>query len=130
MTASLAKKELQRVGRRLDRRRQQRGDRPLVVVLDVDAAALELAVDGVRLEGVEPVGVDELRELGRANEAGRLTRLEQLVQVLALGEGLEIDRRFGRLFANASALRFRSLALAQSYACRLRPWSPSSAARG
>ncbi len=26
----------------------------------------------------------------------------------------------------ASVLRFRSLALAQSYACRLRPWSPSS----
>ena len=97
--AGLAQEELQRVRRRLDRRRRWRGRWRLLdflrVVDDLDAARLELAVEEVEVEDVELVHFREVVQLGLPRVARRLARLEQQQDVFVLEDGLDFDRHQG-----------------------------------
>src|SRR5205823_9986932 len=93
MAAGLAQEELERVRRRLVRERGEDARRRLGLRLqNLDAAGLELAEDGVGLERIELHRLDDVGQVRVANEAGDLRGLEQLVELLANGEGLELDR--------------------------------------
>src|SRR3954463_13513110 len=99
MPPGLAQEELQRVGRRLGRRRRWRRRRRLLdflrVVDDLDAARLELAVQEVEVEDVEFVQFREVVQLGLPRVARRLARLEQEQDVFVLDDGLDFDRHQG-----------------------------------
>ena len=91
----LAQEELERIRRRLDGSGKERGRRPPIVLADVEPARLELTDDPVDLDGVERVRLQDLHQLHALDRARRLGRLEQPLEVLALEEGLEVDRRLG-----------------------------------
>ena len=99
MPAGLAQEELERVGRRLGRRLRRERDRlrqRLTVLDDVvdylDAALLELAVDAVGLERVERERLEHLVELGLAQPAGLLDRVDQPLQLDAEEQDVYLDR--------------------------------------
>ena len=101
MAAGLAQEELQRVGGRLPgdlqrlRRRLRLGER-LAVLVDVqdhvDRAGLELAVDGVGLERIAVERLEHLVQLGLAQIAALLGRVDQLAQVVAQEEDVRLRR--------------------------------------
>src|SRR5207302_3926290 len=89
----LAEEELQRVGRRLVRR-LERGRRRLLLFLllldDLDSAAVELVVERVRLERVELVQLDQLGQLELADRARHFCVLQQSLDVLVLEDRLDL----------------------------------------
>jgi hypothetical protein len=96
----LAQEELQRVGRRLERlgrhRRRLLGLRlrlglPLRVDEQLDAAPVELLIDGLRLERVELEGLDHLDQLDLPQLAARLRRLEERYELLAGENRFDLD---------------------------------------
>src|SRR5689334_10426048 len=97
MLARLAEKELQCVGRGLDRldggRRRRR--RFFLLFLDdqFDAAAVELLVDRVRLEWVELERLDELVQVDLAKLPACLGGLEQRRKFLVYEDRLDLDRQ-------------------------------------
>ena len=99
--ARLAKEQLQRVRRRLDRSRQ--GDDGLGVgwlLDDLDRALIELAQNGVLFELRQLVDLRDLGEVGRAHAPNLLGCFEQLPDVLDQEDVLDVDlghARRGRL---------------------------------
>ena len=102
MTAGLAKEELQRVSRRLERldrrgpcllgrRLRLRLGLPFRLGEQLDAAPVELLVDGLRLEGVELEGLEHLDQLGLPQLAARLRGLEERRELLAGENRLDLD---------------------------------------
>jgi hypothetical protein len=91
----LAQEELQRVGRRLERRRLlgRRLGLRLVLGLDeqLDAAPVELLIDGLRLERIELEGLQQLDQLDLPELAARLRRFEQRRELLAGEDRLDLD---------------------------------------
>ncbi len=96
MPAGLAQEELERVGGRLpgdlERRRLRRRAPAARVVLaevvdDVDLARLELAMDGVDLERVEPERLEHVVQLRLQQRAAFLRRVDELPQILAQERG-------------------------------------------
>ncbi len=107
--AGLAQKKLQRVGRRLDGRGQDGGCCLALVLDQLVAAGLELAEDEVGLNRIEPMDVEQLAELGALDRPLRIRDFEELEEVLALEESLEIDcRLIGPLSGRHPRLTFRS----------------------
>src|SRR5205085_4347358 len=101
MPARLAQEELQRVrgglGRHGDRRRRWRGLFALLLVVDdLDAALVELAVDGLGLEHAQLQRLEHVVELRMPNRSGLLSSLEQLLEVRAREYGVQLDRRHTR----------------------------------
>src|SRR5262249_35404525 len=96
MPAGLAQEELERVSRRLDWGREDGGSRLALVLEQLVAARFELAEDEIGLDWVEAVDVEQLPELRRSDRALRPRCLQELHEILALEEGLEIDCRLVR----------------------------------
>ena len=91
MAADLAQEELQRVGRRVGRRLDRRC-RLRRALDDLDAAGLELVLQGVELERAERVQLHELVELALAHGAGLLRRGQQVLDRIVREDGLWGDR--------------------------------------
>ena len=101
MAAGLAQEELQRVGRRLERlgrgrRRLLRRRLGLGLSLrlrreQLDAAPVELLVDGLGLERVELERLEDLDQLDLTELAARLRRLEQRGELLGGENRLDLD---------------------------------------
>jgi hypothetical protein len=97
MASRLAEEELERVRRRLVRD-LERGRRGLLLLLflwllgNLDPPSLELVEQRVRLEHVQLVRLDQLRELRLADRAGALCGLQQTLDVLVLEDRLDRDR--------------------------------------
>jgi hypothetical protein len=100
VAARLAQEELQRVGRRLERlcrrRRCLLGWRlrfGLALRLDeqLDAAPVELLIDGLRLERVELERLQQFDQLDLLQLAAGLRRLEQRRQLLGGEDRLDLD---------------------------------------
>ncbi len=88
------------------------GGRSLVfeVVDDVDLARLELAMDGVDLERVEPERLEHVVQLRLQQRAAFLRRIDELPQILAQGEDVRLGgRHSGRVLAESA---------------RFKPWYP------
>ncbi len=85
VTAGFAQEELQRVGRGLLRRGQDRrgcGLLRLYLVDDLDATPVELAVERVLLQRVELVCLDDLGQSRRLQRPGLLGRVQQLLELV------------------------------------------------
>ena len=95
MLAGLAQEELQRVGRRLDGRRDRGWGRRLLLRLvdELDAAPVELDVDGVDLERVELERLEHVLQLGLPQLAVRLGGFQEREQFLAPEDDLDLDRQ-------------------------------------
>jgi hypothetical protein len=113
----LAQEELERVRRRLVRellrgRRRWRG-LALLLLEDLDSALVELSIEGVDLELVERVDLEELREIGTAERARRLRTLDQGAELLVLEHALdEVDHAapiHSRPFRNVKPGRLSTL---------------------
>jgi hypothetical protein len=63
------------------------------VLQDLDAALLELTVDGIGLERVEPQGFEHLYEVCVPQRPCLLSRFEQLVQLGGRQDVLNLNRR-------------------------------------
>ena len=100
--ARLAQEELQRIGRRLDGRRQRDDGLGVGRLLDdLDRALVELPQNGVLLELRELVGLGDLGEVGRAHTPDLLGLLEQLPDVLDEEDVVDVDlghARGGRVY--------------------------------
>ena len=98
VASGVAEEQLQRVRRRLldDRlRRRWRRRRLLFAVLvlqNLDAALLELSVDRIRLERVEPQRLENLDEIRVPKRPILLGRLEQLVQLGGRQDVVDFNR--------------------------------------
>jgi hypothetical protein len=96
VAARLAQEELERVGCCLVDDRLRR--RLLLLVLDdVDAALLALAVERLGLELAQLVRVDELGQLGGANRTGLLGRFDDLPDVLRGEDVLDLNCHAARV---------------------------------
>src|SRR5215204_233087 len=97
VAAGLAQEELKRVGRRLVDGRLRRRPRRLFwlwgLLDDVDAALLELALERLALHLVQLQRLENLCQLGVPDRARLLGNLEQIAQVLAAEDGLDLSRR-------------------------------------
>ena len=97
--AGLAQEELERVGRRLvgDLRRRLRRLLGLLglwgLLDDVDAALLELALERLALHFVQFQRLEDLCQLGMPDRTRLLGNLEQIAQVLAAEDRLDLSRR-------------------------------------
>src|SRR5829696_1408839 len=97
VTAGLAQEELERVGRRLVDGRLRRRLRRLFglwgLLDDVDAALLELALERLALHLVQLQRLENLCQLGVPDCARLLGNLEQVAQILAAEDRLDLSRR-------------------------------------
>ena len=93
--ARLAEEELEGVRGRLDGRR--RDGRPLDgrSLDDLDAALVELAHERLVLEPAELVRLDDLGDVGRADRARLLARLEERPEVVLREDGFDVDGGHG-----------------------------------
>ena len=92
MAARLTQEELQRIGRRLDWRRQRDDGFGVGRLLDdLDRALVELPQNGVLLELRELVELGDLGEVGRAHTPDLLGLLEQLPDVLDQEDVVDVD---------------------------------------
>ncbi len=89
-----AEEELEGI-RRLDRGGEERGRRLPIVLADLEPARLKLADDPLDLDRVEPERLQDLHQLRALDRARRLGGLEHPLEVFALEERLEVDRRLG-----------------------------------
>jgi hypothetical protein len=95
--AGLAQEQLQRVGRRLDRRRERDDGLGVGGLLDdLDRSTVELSEKRVLLELGELVHLGELGELGHAHAAYLLGSFEQLADLLDEEDVLDVDLRHAR----------------------------------
>ena len=88
------------------------GVRALVLV-DLDVALVELAVQRFRLERVELVRLDQLRQLRATDDAGLRCTLQQDPYVLVLENALDVDRHLAPVL-------FPLTRPGQTYASRIR----------
>ena len=84
MPAGFAEEELERVGRRLVRERHGLGGRFGELLDHVDPALLELAVERVGLDRVEPVGLDQVSHVREGDRARLLGLLDEQPQILVV----------------------------------------------
>ena len=84
MAAGLAQEELQRVGRRLVRERDGLGGRLRKLFDDLDPALLELAVERVGLDRVDPVRFDEVGYVGEGDRTGLLGLFDEEPHILVV----------------------------------------------
>ena len=99
MAAGLAQEELQRVGRGLlDRGRGGWWRRLLFLRLlddDLDPATVELAVEGVLLQRVELVCLEDVGELGCLQRPGLLGDVQELKELVVPEQVVDVDGRHG-----------------------------------
>src|SRR5437016_14265123 len=97
MLAGLAHEDLQRIGRRLDRRSHSRRRWGSVHLLrlnhELDPPAVELRVDRIELERVELERIEKLDQFQLAQLSARFRSLEQRSKLLVDEDRLDLDRQ-------------------------------------